>query len=106
MGRHKDPRDLGRRVEYAPEYKLDIGSDAMVRRMQAMVSYNTLRQDGKASGAEFLVTRKHTRKAMARDPTLVNDDRSAKDANFYDFGCSTVGIREDLGVEEYQRHVK
>lgn len=106
MGRHKDPRDLGRRVEYAPEYKLDIGSDAMARRMQAMVSYNTLRQDGKASGAEFLVTRKHTRKAMARDPTLVNDDRPAKDVNFYEFGCSTVGIREDLGVEEYQRHVK
>ena len=91
---------MSQQHKYAETYRIDVGTDAMMRRMQAMVAYNTMRQDGEVSGANLLVKRKYSRKHVERNVDSLNPKKN-KDMTYYEYGCSTDGLREDLGVANY-----
>ena len=47
-------------------FRMEPGSDAMKQRMQAMMRYNRLRQETRASNAVLQVKRKHQRRGSTR----------------------------------------
>ena len=96
---------MSQQHKYAETYRIDVGTDAMMRRMQAMVAYNTMRQDGEVSGANLLVKRKYSRKHVERNVDSL-DPKKNKDMTYYEYGCSTDGLREDLGVANYHEDQK
>ena len=53
-------------------FRMEPGSDAMKQRMQAMMRYNRLRQETRASNAVLQVKRKHQRRE-AVDPRADED---------------------------------
>lgn len=83
---------MSQQHKYAETYRIDVGTDAMMRRMQAMVAYNTMRQDGEVSGANLLVKRKYSRKHVERNVDSLNPKKN-KDMTYYEYGCSTDGLR-------------
>ena len=84
---------MSQQYKYAEQYRVDVGTDAMMRRMQAMVSYNTMRQDGEVSGANLLIKRKYKRKHVERNADLLRRQPKGKDMTYYEYGCTTEGLR-------------
>ena len=84
-------------------FRMEPGSDAMKQRMQAMMRYNRLRQETRASNAVLQVKRKHQR----REPVDPRADETSlerqqmQDRSYYEYGCVTDGLRADLGLERY-----
>ena len=84
-------------------FRMEPGSDAMKQRMQAMMRYNRLRQETRASNAVLQVKRKHQR----REPVDPRADENSlerqqmQDRSYYEYGCVTDGLRADLGLERY-----
>ena len=75
----------------------------MKQRMQAMMRYNRLRQETRASNAVLQVKRKHQRRE-AVDPRADEDSlerQQMQDRSYYEYGCVTDGLRADLGLERY-----
>ena len=84
-------------------FRMEPGSDAMKQRMQAMMRYNRLRQETRASNAVLQVKRKHQRRE-AVDPRADEDSlerQQMQDRSYYEYGCVTDGLRADLGLERY-----
>ena len=85
-------------------FRMEPGSDAMKQRMQAMMRYNRLRQETRASNAVLQVKRKHQRRE-AVDPRADEDSlerQQMQDRSYYEYGCVTDGLRADLGLERYR----
>ena len=86
-------------------FRMEPGSDAMKQRMQAMMRYNRLRQETRASNAVLQVKRKHQR----REPVDPRADETSlerqqmQDRSYYEYGCVTDGLRADLGLERGRR---
>ena len=86
-------------------FRMEPGSDAMKQRMQAMMRYNRLRQETRASNAVLQVKRKHQRRE-AVDPRADEDSlerQQMQDRSYYEYGCVTDGLRADLGLERYHK---
>ncbi|CAH0367018.1 unnamed protein product [Pelagomonas calceolata] len=84
-------------------FRMEPGSDAMKQRMQAMMRYNRLRQETRASNAVLQVKRKHQRRE-AVDPRADEtslERQQMQDRSYYEYGCVTDGLRADLGLERY-----
>ena len=84
-------------------FRMEPGSDAMKQRMQAMMRYNRLRQETRASNAVLQVKRKHQRRE-AVDPRADENSlerQQMQDRSYYEYGCVTDGLRADLGLERY-----
>ena len=78
-------------------FRMEPGSDAMKQRMQAMMRYNRLRQETRASNAVLQVKRKHQRRE-AVDPRADEDSlerQQMQDRSYYEYGCVTDGLRAD-----------
>ena len=76
----------------------------MKQRMQAMMRYNRLRQETRASNAVLQVKRKHQRRE-AVDPRADENSlerQQMQDRSYYEYGCVTDGLRADLGLERYR----
>ena len=85
-------------------FRMEPGSDAMKQRMQAMMRYNRLRQETRASNAVLQVKRKHQRRE-AVDPRADENSlerQQMQDRSYYEYGCVTDGLRADLGLERYR----
>lgn len=88
-------------------FRMEPGSDAMKQRMQAMMRYNRLRQETRASNAVLQVKRKHQRREPV-DPRREEDSleqRQTQDRSYYEYGCVTDGLRADLGLARYHDDV-